>query len=65
MLGGAFVGFFDARGVAYLPTLVAPTISNNPLGFAVSMVVAMVAACMLTIIANKVAKKKGIENVQA
>ena len=64
-LGGAFIGFFDARGVAYLPTLVAPTISNNPLGFAISMVVAMVAACVLTIIANKVAKKKGIEDVQA
>jgi fructose-specific phosphotransferase system IIC component len=61
MVGGAFVGFFNARGMGYLPTFVAPTVSNNPFGFAASMVIALVLSCVLTIIVNKMAKKKETE----
>lgn len=61
MVGGAFVGFFNARGMGYLPTFVAPTVSNNPFGFAASMVIALVVSCVLTIIVNKTAKKKEVE----
>ena len=60
MVSGGFCGFFDARGTAYLPTFVAPTVSNNPLGFAISMIIALVLACVLTIIVNKAAKNKTI-----
>jgi fructose-specific phosphotransferase system IIC component len=58
MVSGAFCGFFNARGTAYVPSLVAPTLSNNPIGFLVSMLVAMGLACVLTIIFNKTAKKQ-------
>jgi len=58
MVSGAFVGFFNARGTAYVPSVVAPTLSNNPLGFLISMLVAMGVACILTIIFNRTAKKK-------
>jgi phosphotransferase system glucose/maltose/N-acetylglucosamine-specific IIC component len=58
MISGAFVGFFDARGTAYVPSIVAPGLSNNPLGFLVSMLVAMGLACVLTILFNKTAKKE-------
>jgi fructose-specific phosphotransferase system IIC component len=57
MVGGGFCGFFNARGTGYLPTFVAPTVSNNPFGFAASMVIAMVVACVLTIVVNKASKK--------
>jgi phosphotransferase system glucose/maltose/N-acetylglucosamine-specific IIC component len=58
MVSGAFCGFFNARGTSYVPSIVAPTLSNNPLGFLVSMLVAMGLACVLTIIFNRTAKKK-------
>lgn len=58
MVSGAFCGFFNARGTAYVPSIVAPTLSNNPLGFLISMLVAMGLACVLTVIFNRTAKKK-------
>lgn len=58
MVSGAFVGFFDARGTAYVPAIVAPGLSNNPLGFLVSMLIATVLACVLTVLFNKTAKKE-------
>lgn len=56
MLSGAFVGFFSARGTAYVPSLVAPALSNNPLGFLISMLVGLGTACILTVVFNKTAK---------
>lgn len=50
MLSGAFVGFFSARGTAYVPSLVAPALSNNPLGFLTAMLVGLGTACILTIV---------------
>jgi len=58
MVSGAMVGIFDARGTAYVPSIVAPGLSNNPLGFAAAMLAAMGIACVLTIFFNKTAKKK-------
>ncbi len=57
-IGGAFCGFFNARGSGYLPTFVAPTVSNNPWGFAGSMAIAMAVAFILTLISNRIAKSK-------
>ncbi|MFH1928900.1 MAG: PTS sugar transporter [Chloroflexota bacterium] len=57
-VSGAFCGFFNARGMGYLPTFVAPGLSNNPLGFAISMVVATAVSCVLTIIVNKASKTR-------
>jgi len=60
MVSGAFAGFFNARGTAYVPSIVAPTLSNNPVGFLISMLVALGTACVLTVIFNKTAKKKEV-----
>lgn len=57
MIGGAFCGFFNARGTGYLPTFVAPTVSNNPWGFAAAMAITLAVACVLTLIANRIGKK--------
>jgi fructose-specific phosphotransferase system IIC component len=56
-VSGALCGLFDARGTAYVPSIVAPTLSNNPLGFAIAMLAAMGIACGLTIMFNKTSKK--------
>lgn len=58
MVSGGFCGFFDARGTAYVPSVVAPGLSNNPMGFLISMLVAMGLAAGLTIVFNKTAKKE-------
>ncbi|HNY84531.1 MAG TPA: hypothetical protein PKK82_06685 [Anaerolineaceae bacterium] len=59
-ISGALVGVFNARGTAYVPSLVAPGLSNNPLGFAIAMIAALVIACVLTILFNKTAKRKTV-----
>lgn len=56
-VGGAFCGFFNARGTGYLPTFVAPGVSNNPFGFAASMVIAMAVAFVLTYFFNRLGKR--------
>lgn len=56
-VGGASCGFFNARGSGYLPTFVAPGVSNNPLGFAISMVIAMAVAFVLTLVFNRLGKR--------
>jgi len=56
--GGLLVGVFYVLGTAYVPTVVGPSLSNNPLGFAISMIAAMLMAMAITIFANKFTKKK-------
>jgi len=63
MIAGGLCGFFNARGTAYVPSIIAPSLSNNPIGFLVSMLVAMGLACGLTILFNKTAKKQEIDAV--
>ncbi len=57
-VGGLLVGVLGVYGTAYVPSLVAPGLSNNPIGFAVSMVASMVVAMALTILANRFTKEK-------
>lgn len=57
-IGGLFVGLLGVKGTAYVPSVVAPALSNNPLGFAISMLIAMAIAFVLTIIINRIGKPK-------
>ena len=59
--GGVCVGYFNVRGTAYVPSIVAPTLSNNMLGFALCMFVSALVACVITVAANRWTKNKGEE----
>jgi len=55
-LGGLFVGLFNARGTAYVPSLAGPFLSNNIFGFTISMLISLAAAFFITLIANRMSK---------
>ncbi|HMM19896.1 MAG TPA: PTS sugar transporter [Selenomonadales bacterium] len=55
-ISGAVVGLFQVRGTAYVPSVVAPTLSNHPAGFLISMLVAGISAFLITLMANKIAR---------
>ncbi len=57
MVSGALCGLFGVRGTAYVPALIAPTVSNQPLGFLISMLAALAVACALTVLINLAARK--------
>jgi len=57
-LSGAMVGFFNIKGTAYVPSILAPSLSNNPIGFLISMLVALVSAFLITFAANKISRVK-------
>lgn len=57
-VGGALVGLFNVRGTAYVPSFMGPLLSNNMVGFAASMAVALVLALIITLLANKAARAK-------
>ncbi|TVR05546.1 MAG: PTS sugar transporter [Spirochaetaceae bacterium] len=59
-ISGFFVGLFGVRGTAYVPAIIAPTVSNTPLGFLLSMLIALGSAFVFTTLANKLARKKQI-----
>lgn len=56
-IGGLLIGVLGVYGTAYVPSLVAPGLSNNAFGFALSMIVSMLVAMALTILANKFTKE--------
>jgi len=60
-VGGLFVGIFGVKGTAYVPSVVAPALSNHPLGFALSMLIALGVAFVLTMFANRIHLKKEVE----
>ncbi|MFA7076658.1 MAG: hypothetical protein WC152_08365 [Candidatus Izemoplasmatales bacterium] len=60
-LGGLFVGLLNVKGTAYVPSVVAPALSNNPWGFALAMLIALAAAFVLTILVNRIHLKKEVE----
>lgn len=60
-IGGLLIGLLNVYGTAYVPSLVAPGLSNNSLGFAISMLTSMLIAAGLTIIVNKMGKEKHID----
>ncbi|WP_371379591.1 PTS sugar transporter [Sporomusa aerivorans] len=57
-VGGTLVGFFNVRGTAYVPAIVAPGLSTDWQGFLISMLVAMAISFIITISANKFSKVK-------
>lgn len=57
-LGGLLVGLFDVRGTAYVPSVMAPLLSNNMGGFIIAMLGSLLCAFMITLSVNLVAKKK-------
>lgn len=61
-ISGGLVGLFNVRGTAYVPAVVAPTMSNNPFGFLLSMLAGLGCAFIFTVIANKRAKYKVTQN---
>jgi fructose-specific phosphotransferase system IIC component len=60
-LSGISVGLFDLKGTAYVPSITAPALSNNPSGFLISMLVGLVSSFLITVFANKIGKNKGIK----
>lgn len=57
-IGGGLVGLFGVRGTAYVPSFMAPFLSDNAWGFTISMLVSLVVAFAITLVANKTAKAK-------
>jgi fructose-specific phosphotransferase system IIC component len=60
-IAGAFVGGFEIRATAYVPTFVAPTMANTAIPFIICMIIAMAAAFILTSICNQIDKKKTVQ----
>ncbi len=63
-VSGGLVGLMNVRGTAYVPSIVAPTMSNNPLGFLLAMLAALVCAFTFTVVANKRAKKRQVQDAK-
>lgn len=59
-VSGIFVGLFNVKGTAYVPSVAAPFLANEGKGlyFALCMLVAMGIAFALTVLANKMEKGK-------
>ncbi|HHV26986.1 PTS sugar transporter [Anaerosalibacter bizertensis] len=57
-LSGVFVGIFNVKGTAYVPSVTAPALSNNALGFTISMIIALVSSFLITLFANKISRNK-------
>jgi fructose-specific phosphotransferase system IIC component len=58
-LGGLLVGLFDVRGTAYVPSFMAPLLSNNATGFIMAMAGSLICSFLITLSINKIARKKG------
>jgi phosphotransferase system glucose/maltose/N-acetylglucosamine-specific IIC component len=58
-VSGALAGVLGVRGTAYVPSIVAPGLSNNPLGFLVVMVAGLAVAFAVTFVANRIARSRG------
>ncbi|MGS0066760.1 PTS sugar transporter, partial [Escherichia coli] len=52
-MGGMMLGFFNVKGVAYVPAFASPFLSSNALQMAIVMLTVMVLTCITTIIANR------------
>ncbi len=59
-ISGAFVGIFDVKGTAYVPSVLAPGMANDGKGllFALCMIIALAVAFFITLIANRAARAK-------
>lgn len=54
-IAGAVAGILGVRGTAYVPSLVAPGLSNNPIGFIAAMVTGLAISFIITLFANRLA----------
>ncbi|EHS1985504.1 PTS sugar transporter [Salmonella enterica] len=52
-MGGMMLGFFNVKGVAYVPAFASPFLSSNALQMAIVMIATMTMTCLTTIIANR------------
>lgn len=57
-VAGTLVGVFGIRGTAYVPSFMAPLLSNNLVGFIVAMLAGMACAFLVTIYANRRFKRR-------
>ena len=57
-LGGLLVGLFNVRGTAYVPSFMAPLLSNNATGFIIAMAGSLICSFLITLSVNKIAQKK-------
>jgi phosphotransferase system glucose/maltose/N-acetylglucosamine-specific IIC component len=57
-LGGLLVGLFDVRGTAYVPSFMAPLLSNNMTGFIIAMAGSLICSFLITLSINKISVKK-------
>lgn len=62
-IAGMMVGVFDVRGTAYVPSVMAPLLSNNMMGFIVAMASGLACSLIITLIANQIAKKKSMQAI--
>ncbi|QRG65616.1 PTS sugar transporter [Brevibacillus choshinensis] len=60
-IAGMMVGVFDVRGTAYVPSVMAPLLSNNMLGFIAAMASGLLCSLLITLAANQIAKKKQVQ----
>lgn len=60
-VGGGLVGLFNIRGTAYVPSFMGPLLSNNMVGFIISMATALILAFLITVVANKSVKKNQLD----
>lgn len=56
-VAGMLVGAFDVRGTAYVPSIMAPLLSTNMLGFIIAMASGLVCSFLITLVANRIARK--------
>jgi hypothetical protein len=56
--GGLLVGLFDVRGTAYVPSFMAPLLSNNMSGFIIAMAGSLISSFLITLSINKINMKK-------
>jgi DNA-binding GntR family transcriptional regulator len=52
-VGGMLVGLFGIRGTAYVPSFMAPLLSNNIIGFIIAMAAGLICSFVITVAANK------------
>ncbi|MDR9853581.1 PTS sugar transporter [Paenibacillus sp. VCA1] len=57
-VGGGLVGVFQVRGTAYVPSFMGPLLSNNVIGFTISMAAALLLALIITLVANKASRSR-------
>ncbi|KAA8998958.1 PTS sugar transporter [Affinibrenneria salicis] len=62
--GGMLVGFFNIKGVAYVPAFASPFVSNNALAMLCVMAVTVLLTCGITLFANRFSAR-GKSAVQA